>query len=101
MFWCCGVATIVTGIIGIVGNLLGILVLVQKSMSTVFYHLLLSLCVSDFIFLATSLVTSYVALDYKPLSRDGSRNYSFSLVTFSNYKSFFFFTSLPAEGFSL
>ena len=65
MFWCSGVATILTASVGVVGNLLSILVLSRQSMmGSVFNHLMLSLCLSDLIFLLTSLVMSPIAMQY-------------------------------------
>ena len=67
LFWCSGVATVLTSCIGIVGNLLSILVLTQQSMVSVFNHLLLFLCLSDLVFLLTSLAMSPVAMEYHDL----------------------------------
>ena len=67
LFWCSGVATVLTSSIGIFGNLLSILVLTQKSMASVFNHLLLSLCLSDLTFLLSSLVMSPIAMGYHEL----------------------------------
>ena len=64
MFWCSGVFTVSTACVGVVGNLLSIIVLSQKSMSSVFNHLLLSLCLSDLVFLLANLVTSPVVMHY-------------------------------------
>ena len=58
MFWCPGVATFSTACVGVVGNLLSIIVLSQKSMASVFNHLLLSLCLSDLLFLLSNLAMS-------------------------------------------
>ena len=60
-------ATVLTSSFGVIGNLLSILVLTQKSMATVFNHLLLSLCLSDITFLLTSLVMSPIAMGYHQL----------------------------------
>ena len=67
LFWCSGLATIITSCVGVVGNLLSIIVLAQKMMTSVFNHLLLSLCLSDLIFLLTSLVMSPIAMGYHDL----------------------------------
>ena len=64
MFWCSGVATITTACVGVAGNLLSILVLSQKSMTSVFNHLLLSLCLSDLVFLLSTLAMSPIVLHY-------------------------------------
>jgi hypothetical protein len=64
MFWCSGVTTIFTAIFGVIGNLLSILVLSQKSMTSVFNHLLLSLCLSDLVFLLSNLSMSPVMMHY-------------------------------------
>ena len=64
MFWCSGVATLFTASFGVVGNLLSILVLSKKSMKSVFNHLLLSLCLSDLMFLLSSLAMSPIAMQY-------------------------------------
>ena len=64
MFWCSGVATISTSCVGVVGNLLSIIVLSQKSMTSVFNHLLLSLCLSDLVFLLATLAMSPVVMHF-------------------------------------
>ena len=64
MFWCSGVATIVTAIFGVAGNLLSIIVLSQQSMTSVFNHLLLLLCLSDLVFLLSNLAMSPVMMHY-------------------------------------
>jgi hypothetical protein len=61
------VATVLTCCIGIVGNLLSILVLAQQSRVSVFNHLLLFLCLSDLVFLLTSLAMSPIAMEYHNL----------------------------------
>ena len=58
MFWTSGVATIITASLGIVGNLLSILVLCKKVMSSMFHNLLLFLCMADLVFLLSSLAMS-------------------------------------------
>ena len=67
MFWSSGVATIITGSLGVVGNLLSMLVLTRKVMSSMFNKLLLSLCLADLVFLLSSLAMSPVALKYYTL----------------------------------
>ena len=64
MFWSSGVATIITASLGIVGNLLSILVLCKKVMSSMFHNLLLFLCMADLVFLLSSLAMSPIALQY-------------------------------------
>ena len=64
LFWTSGIATIATASFGILGNLLSILVLRKKSMASVFNHLLLSLCISDLVFLLSSMFMSPIALQY-------------------------------------
>ena len=46
------------------GNLLSILVLSQKSISSVFNHLLLSLCLSDLVFLLATLAMSPIVMHF-------------------------------------
>ena len=58
MFWSSGVATIITASLGIVGNVLSILVLCKKEMSSMFHNLLLFLCMADLVFLLSSLAMS-------------------------------------------
>ena len=67
LFWCSGLATVMTSSIGVVGNLLSMIVLAQSMMTSVFNHLLLSLCLSDLIFLLASLVMSPIAMGYLDL----------------------------------
>ena len=64
MFWSSGVATIITASLGVVGNLLSMLVLTRKVMSSMFNKLLLSLCLADLVFLLSSLAMSPIALQY-------------------------------------
>ena len=67
MFWSSGVATIITASLGVVGNLLSMLVLTRKVMSSMFNKLLLSLCLADLVFLLSSLAMSPIALQYYTL----------------------------------
>ena len=67
MFWCSGAATIITASIGLLGNLLSLLVLSRRVMSSMFNKLLLSLCLADLVFLLSSLAMSPIALQYYTL----------------------------------
>ena len=62
MFWSSGVSTILTACLGMLGNLLSILVLTRKEMSSMFNKLLLFLCLADLVFLLSSLGMSPIAL---------------------------------------
>ena len=64
MYWISGIATLSTACIGVLGNLLSILVLSQRSMASVFNHLLLALCLSDLVFLLSNLAMSPMVLHY-------------------------------------
>ena len=64
MFWSSGVAAIITASLGVVGNLLSMLVLSRKVISSMFNKLLLSLCLADLVFLLSSLAMSPIALQY-------------------------------------
>ena len=56
--------TIITASLGVVGNLLSMLVLTRKVMSSMFNKLLFFLCLADLVFLLSSLAMSPVALQY-------------------------------------
>ena len=90
MFWTSGVATIITASLGIEVKLLSILVLCKKVMSSMFHNLLLFLCMSDLVFLLSSLAMSPVALRYYNLNPSyqniGGNKFSASGVSSSGSK---------------
>ena len=62
-FWLTGVATTVTAVFGLPGNVVSIMVLMQPRMSNSFNHLLVALCVSDSIFILCQVVNAAGSLD--------------------------------------
>ncbi|XP_023333939.1 FMRFamide receptor, partial [Eurytemora carolleeae] len=65
-FWLSGVFTLCTGLLGIAGNIVSLVILTKKLMRNVFTLLLSSLCVADLIFLVSNLVLAPSSLGYKP-----------------------------------
>ena len=67
LFWCSGIATVLTSSFGIVGNILSLLVLTKQSMVSVFNNILMFLCLSDLVFLLSNLAMSPVAMEFHDL----------------------------------
>ena len=55
-------ATLTTSSFGLLGNLVSMLVLSKKNMSSVFNHLLICLCLADVVFLLSNLLMSPIAM---------------------------------------
>ncbi|XP_023331090.1 FMRFamide receptor isoform X2 [Eurytemora carolleeae] len=61
-FWITGILSLLLGLFGLAGNILSIIVLMQKRMSSVFNHLLVLLCCADILVTLTGLIFSFKVL---------------------------------------
>ena len=64
IFWISGVVTLTTASFGLFGNLVSMLVLCKKNVSSVFNHLLVCLCLADMVFLLSNLLMSPIAFGH-------------------------------------